>query len=289
MPRKIKPRSPKSRNPEPGKQSKKRAASKPRDPAPVRTASPQPSSNRDADSWLYGRHPVFAALDNPRRRVHRLLATAGAAKSIPATSEHRHDQNLRAEIVARHDMDNLLPEGAVHQGLALLATPLPPVGLDDILRNAAPDAIVVVLDQVSDPHNVGAVLRSAAVFGAAAVILPARGAPPATGVLAKAASGALERIPLVSVGNLARALADMKRENFWCVGLDGDATEIIGAAPFDGRVALVLGAEGEGLRRLTRQNCDILATIPAVGPFATLNVSNAAAVALYEVIRRRMP
>ena len=283
---KIKPRSTAS-----GKQAKKRATPKHHTSTPAASPARAPSSSRDADIWLYGRHPVFAALANPRRRIHRLLATAGAAKDIPATSQHPDTHHPathpKLEIVARHDLDNLLPEGAVHQGLALLADPLPPVGLDDILRTAAPNAIVVVLDQVSDPHNVGAVLRSAAVFGADAVIMPARGAPPATGVLAKAASGALERTPLVGVGNLARALADLKRQNFWCVGLDGSATDAISAAPFDGRVALVLGAEGEGLRRLTRENCDVLTTIPAAGPFATLNVSNAAAVALYEVFRRR--
>jgi 23S rRNA (guanosine2251-2'-O)-methyltransferase len=242
--------------------------------------SPAPSGARNAEMWLYGRHPVFAALENPRRRLRRVLATKDAAKDIPAS-------NHTVEFVTRRELDDLLPDGAVHQGIAALADPLPSIGLDDICRTAAPDAAIVVLDQVSDPHNVGAVLRSAAVFGAAAVVTPARGAPPVTGVLAKAASGALEQVPLIGVGNLARALADLKQQNFWCIGLDDEARDTISATPFDGRVALVLGAEGEGLRRLTRENCDLLATIPAAGPFATLNVSNAAAVALYEIFRRR--
>jgi 23S rRNA (guanosine2251-2'-O)-methyltransferase len=241
-----------------------------------------PVSRSDAEMWLYGHHPVFAAMKNSRRRIRRILATTAAAKNMP-TSNHT------VESVTRRELDDFLPDGAVHQGIATLADPLPTIGLDDICRNAAPDATVVVLDQVSDPHNVGAVLRSAAVFGAAAVITPARGAPPITGVLAKAASGALERVPLIGVSNLARTLADLKQENFWCIGLDGEARDSLSVAPFDGRIALVLGAEGGGLRRLTRVNCDLLATIPAAGSFATLNVSNAAAVALYEIFRRRTP
>jgi 23S rRNA (guanosine2251-2'-O)-methyltransferase len=201
---------------------------------------------------------------------------------LPATTA-----NLRVEIVSRRDLDELLPEGAVHQGCAMLAHPAPPPALEDILDTAGADAIVVLLDQVSDPHNVGAVMRSAAVFGASAVIAPARGAPPATGVLAKAASGALEQVPLLGVANLARAMETLKQHNFWCIGLDGGGDAPLTDAPFEGRVALVLGAEGQGLRRLTRKNCDVLATIPSAGPFATLNVSNAAAIALYEAHRRR--
>jgi 23S rRNA (guanosine2251-2'-O)-methyltransferase len=276
--------------------SNPRSANRPAPRSTVRSASPAApehdsaaapqTSNRGAESWLYGRHPVFAALENPDRRIERLLATTEVAKSFP-TNLPATTANLRVEIVSRRDLDELLPEGAVHQGCALLAHPSHTLTLEDILDTAGADAVVVLLDQVSDPHNVGAVLRSAAVFGASAVIAPARGAPPATGVLAKAASGALEQIPLLGVANLARAMETLKQHNFWCIGLDGGGDAPLTSALFEGRVALVLGAEGQGLRRLTRKNCDVLATIPSAGPFATLNVSNAAAIALYEVARRR--
>ena len=254
-----------------------------------RPAASTPSHSRDAppksgtaDTWIYGRHPVAAALENPRREVQRLLATSDVAKGFHASSATSH-----VEIVSRRDLDELLPDGAVHQGCALLAHPAATPALEDILDKVGENAVVVLLDQVTDPHNVGAVLRSAAVFGASAVIAPARGAPPATGVLAKAASGALEQVPLLGVANLARAMETLKEHNFWCVGLDGGGDTALTNAPFEGRVALVLGAEGQGLRRLTRKNCDVLATIPSAGPFATLNVSNAAAIALYETHRRR--
>ncbi|MBT4941266.1 MAG: 23S rRNA (guanosine(2251)-2'-O)-methyltransferase RlmB [Rhodospirillaceae bacterium] len=282
MPRKIKPRSPES-----GKQSKKRAAPKPRDPGPARIPSPQPSSNRDADSWLYGRHPVFAALDNPQRRVHRLLATAGAAKSIPAISEHRHGQDLKAEIVARHDLDNLLPEGAVHQGLALQVAPLEDSDIETICRNEDDNAIVVILDQVTDPRNIGAIMRSATAFGAAAIIVPDKHTPEATAVLAKAASGALDRLPVARVTNLARAIGQLKEAGFWTVGLDAEASQTLAEAKLSGKLAIILGAEGKGLRRLTAEKCDFLVKIPIDAQADSLNVSAAAAITLYEIVRNR--
>lgn len=235
------------------------------------------------DVWLYGRHPVEAALANPDRRVRRLVATAEAAASLPA--DLLTERGLQPESVARADLDAFLPAGAVHQGLALKVDALPALAPDDIIA-AAQDgpAVVIVLDQVTDPHNVGAVLRSAAAFGARAVVIQDRHSPDETGVLAKAASGALERVPLVRVSNLTRALDRFRDSGFWTAGLAADARHTVAGANLPDRVVLVLGSEGQGMRRLTREHCDHLIRLPMVaGAMESLNVSNAAAVALYAV------
>jgi 23S rRNA (guanosine2251-2'-O)-methyltransferase len=229
--------------------------------------------------WLAGTHAVAAALDNAQRRVRRLLATAEAAKALAP--------RRAAETVDKAEIERHLPPGTVHQGIAALVEPLDQPDLDDVLRMAAGRAagVVVVLDQVTDPHNVGAVLRSAAAFGALAVVVPDRHAPEETAALAKSASGALERMPLVRVTNLARALEDLKQGGFWIAGLAADAPATLAEARLSGRVVLALGAEGEGLRRLTREHCDLLVRLPMTGAVESLNVSNAAAVALYELAR----
>jgi 23S rRNA (guanosine2251-2'-O)-methyltransferase len=181
-----------------------------------------------------------------------------------------------------------LPRQAVHQGLALEVEPLPEPHLDDVLRLARPElgrAVILALDQPSDPQNIGAVLRSAAAFGALAVVLPAHGAPAATGALAKAASGALELVPLVRVVNLARALDRLKRAGFWICGLDETAGQLLAQLDAGERLAIVLGSEGGGMRRLIRERCDFLARLPTRPAQPTLNVSNAAAIVLYELAR----
>jgi 23S rRNA (guanosine2251-2'-O)-methyltransferase len=228
--------------------------------------------------WLYGTHAVLAALANPERRVRRLVATAEAARGLPAGG-------APVETLARPEIDRLLPAGAVHQGIAAQVEPLPGWGIEDIGRAAGASAVVVVLDQVTDPHNVGAILRSAAAFGALAVVVPDRHAPEETGTLAKSASGALERMPLVRVTNLARALEILKADGFWIAGLAADGPVTLAGAKLTGKIALVLGAEGEGLRRLTRTHCDHLVRLPISGAVESLNVSNAAAIALYELAR----
>jgi 23S rRNA (guanosine2251-2'-O)-methyltransferase len=246
-----------------------------------------PSGAAAADRWLYGLHAVAAALRNPERRADRLLATANAAERLK-----KDCPQARPEIVERTAIDTLLPPGAVHQGVALLASPLPARAIEDLLgedllADETGDALLVALDQVTDPQNVGAILRSAAAFGARAVIVPRNHAPPVTGALAKAASGALEHVPLIEVGNLERALRQLKQAGFWCIGLDGSASQRIDASLPGNRLVLVMGAEGSGLRRLTAERCDLLVRLPTQGPIATLNVSNAAAVALYEMARNR--
>lgn len=240
------------------------------------------SSPGHAAAWIYGLHATAAVLANPRRQIRRLVATPDGVERL-----RRESPGVTPEIVDRQTLERILPPGAVHQGVAVEAERLEPPGLAEILSGAADAAIVVVLDQVTDPHNVGAVLRSAAAFGARAVLQTEHSAPGATGALAKAASGALEHVPLLSVTNLARAIDTLKSAGFWCVGLDGSAEHALAEVAPSGRTALVLGAEGKGLRRLTREHCDLLARLPTRPPIATLNVSNAAAVALYELARPR--
>ena len=259
-------------------------------PAPARPHRRAGEAGTAGQSWLYGRHAVTAALANPARRWHRLLAlpetAAEAARLLEAAPAAPAE--ARVEVVERRGLEALLPPGAVHQGLALIADPLPVQDLEGVIaalpRGPGPH-ILVLLDQVTDPHNVGAILRSAAAFGALAVVVPEHGAPPITGTLAKAASGALELVPLVRVANLSRTLERLKEAGFWSVGLDATATDTLDALDLPANLALVLGAEGSGLRRLTREHCDFLAKLPTRGTLSSLNVSNAAAVALYELTR----
>ena len=233
-----------------------------------------------ASNWLYGRHAVMAALANPDRRALRLVIVT-ETQDLPPTG------GIRPESLSRDALEALLPPGAVHQGIALQAEPLPELPIEEICDRAAArdSALVVVLDQVTDPHNIGAVLRSSAVFGALSVVIQDRNAPEPTGAMAKAASGALEVVPLVRVTNLVRALDKLKSAGFWCVGLDAEAPVALGALQPTAKRVLILGAEGPGMRRLTRESCDELARIDGPGPISSLNVSNAAAVALYALSR----
>ena len=223
---------------------------------------------------LYGIHAVEAALGNPRRNIGRLLATENAARRLEPALKAR---GVKAEDALPKQLDRLLGSDAVHQGVVLETEPLPPVELEDV----RPEGILLVLDQVTDPQNVGAVLRSAAAFGAAGVVLPERHTPPFTGALAKAASGALDIVPVILIGNLAQSLAQLGEAGFLRVGLAEEGAEPLETAALTLPLALVLGAEGKGLRQLTRETCDRLCRISTKGPLASLNVSNAAAIALH--------
>jgi 23S rRNA (guanosine2251-2'-O)-methyltransferase len=237
----------------------------------------------EASLWLYGQHAVQAALANPRRAVRRLLV-AEPAERRPAGIPGRP----APETVERRQLERLLPPGAIHQGIAAEMLPLPPAALDEVLsRPAAGARRLAVLDQVSDPRNVGAVLRSAAAFAIDALVLTHRHAPPESAALAKAASGALETVTVVRVANLAQALEEIARAGFWRIGLDAAAPTEIGEADLSGDLALVLGAEGRGLRRLTAERCDLLARLPMAAAMASLNVSAAAAIAFYLAHRAR--
>ena len=252
---------------------------------------PRPKGQNER--WLYGRHPVVAALANPERRWRRLAVLPGqeeeAEALVASARAARQGDGEPIRVLDRQGFAALVSDEAVHQGLALEVEPLEAPDFDDVLRGAelAPRAVLVVLDQVSDPQNVGAVLRAAAAFGAKGVIVAAHGAPPPTGALAKAASGALELVPLIPVVNLARALDRLKEGGFWCCGLDERAPRLLVELDLGPRVALVLGAEGDGLRRLVRESCDYLARLPTMPAMPSLNVSTAAAIALYELSRPR--
>lgn len=237
--------------------------------------------------WLFGIHAVSDALANPARVKQRLVVTRNALDRLgPAVAA----SGLAPEIADPRKFPVPLDPGSVHQGAALEVKPLAWGAVaDHIAGTAAGQGPFVMLDRVSDPHNVGAILRSAEVFGARAVVAPARHSAPETGALAKSASGALERQPYLRVANLSNALREVQNAGVACVGLAGEAEQPLGAvlnALGDRPVALVLGAEGPGLRQKTRETCDHLARIPFASDFGSLNVSNAAAVALYEVARR---
>jgi len=240
---------------------------------------------------LYGVHPVSAAWVNPERQCRHLYGTPPALAAFQPVLDKARDMGLKrpAPVATERDaIERMLPQGAVHQGLALDSEPLPEVGLDDVLiaAGAGPVALVL-LDQVTDPHNVGAILRSAAALGAKGVIVQSRHAPEVTGVLAKSASGAVEVVPLVSETNLSRAIERLRDEGFYVAGLDEAGAVSLAEAEFGERVVLALGAEGEGLRRLVAEHCTELVSLPTLPPIGSLNVSNAAAIGLYEIARRR--
>jgi 23S rRNA (guanosine2251-2'-O)-methyltransferase len=224
---------------------------------------------------LWGRHAVVAALDNPERKVLRAWATRDAAAALQFPKE------VAVTLAEAPDLGRLVPHDAPHQGVVIEVEALEDVWLDGLLHEAPERAMLVVLDQVTDPHNVGAILRSAAAFGAIGIVTQDRHSPPESGALAKAASGALERVPWARVVNLARALEEIGEAGFWRIGLTGDADTDLKEALGPHRVALVLGAEGPGLRPNTREHCDALARLPISDAVESLNVSNAAAVALY--------
>ncbi|WP_118856166.1 23S rRNA (guanosine(2251)-2'-O)-methyltransferase RlmB [Sphingomonas mesophila] len=224
---------------------------------------------------LWGKHAVAAALDNPERRVLKAWATRDAAGFM------QFPPGLPLVIAEAPDLGRMVPADAPHQGVVIEVEPLEDLWLGDVLAEAPERAVLLVLDQVTDPHNVGAILRSAAAFGAIGIVTQDRHSPPESGALAKAASGALERMPWVRVVNLARALEEIAEAGFWRIGLAGEAKDDLKTALGPPRVALVLGAEGPGMRSNTREHCDALARLPIGGGMESLNVSNAAAVALY--------
>ncbi|MGN6115245.1 MAG: 23S rRNA (guanosine(2251)-2'-O)-methyltransferase RlmB [Nitrobacter sp.] len=223
---------------------------------------------------LYGWHTVTAALANPARKIRKLMLTENAARRL---ADENIPTRIAPEMVRPNVIDQRLGPDTVHQGLLAEVDPLPSPDIGTLPQ----DGIVLVLDQITDPHNVGAIMRSAAAFAVKAIVTTARHSPEATGVLAKSASGALELVPLVLVQNLARALTELNERGFLTVGLDSAGGEDLAAIPLQQPLALVLGAEGKGLRQLTRETCSAVARLDMPGDIKSLNVSNAAVLALY--------
>ncbi|MDJ0448233.1 23S rRNA (guanosine(2251)-2'-O)-methyltransferase RlmB [Methylocystis sp. JR02] len=246
-------------------------------PAPRPRPEPQRGPFRAASPdvvTLYGAHAVREALKGGRRKLLALYATETA---LPRIADLAKAAGLEPRLVDARDLSRHLGEEAVHQGLLLEARPLPEADISDIVSTSG---VVLALDQITDPHNVGAILRTACAFGVDALIVTERHSPEFTGVLAKAASGALEHVTIVSVVNLARALDQLRERGYSVVGLDSEGAEPIETIPLSKPLALVLGAEGKGLRRLTRERCDLIARLDLPGPIKSLNVSNACAAAL---------
>ncbi len=232
--------------------------------------------------YLFGKHACLAALANPLRKIKRVLVTKNAQAELGKALTSV--KNL--SVAEGNKMEVLLPPGSVHQGIVVECDTLNQPSLSDWLDQGIGKPIVL-LDQVTDPHNVGAILRSCAAFDVGALIATDRNAPAESGVMAKTASGALELIPMITVTNLVQAIELIKKAGYWIAGLDGAAGQTIAEAKLDAKTALVLGAEGAGLRRLTAEHCDFLVKLPISNQMESLNVSNAAAVALYDLYRRR--
>lgn len=241
----------------------------------------RPSQTQGNRPRFWGRHAVIAALANPERTVRKVWGTreALAALDLPPV--------LPVVYADVADLGRLVPADAPHQGLVIEVDPIEEMWLGDLLDRGQGDRRpLVVLDQVTDPHNVGAILRSAAAFDALGIVTQDRHAPPESGTVARAASGALEVVPWVRVVNLARALEEIAEAGFWRVGLTGHAPRTLAETIGTNRIALVLGAEGEGMRQNTEAHCDELAKLPISPKVESLNVSNAAAIALYAVTVR---
>ncbi len=233
--------------------------------------------SKDKKFWIYGKHAVRAAVSNESRRVFKVVV-------LPQNRDFLSDLSVKTEVVDKNYFSSLFGKDTIHQGCAAQVLPLDVVYLEDLQDDDRP---IVFLDQVADPQNIGSILRASAVFGAKAVVLPEMNAPEVTAVIAKVASGALETVPLIKVKNIVQSIKMLKKSGYWCLGLDERGDKKIGEMDLSGKFILVIGSEGQGMRRLTRENCDFLVQLPSVGSFTTLNAAQATTVSLYEILRQK--
>ncbi len=270
-----------------------RSNRKPTSPPPPTNSAPKQSDQTTllaeniSGDWLYGRHTVCAALKNPNRVFHQVLCTRQGAEWLMERGLRDALVNHKVVEVLASELDEFLPRGSVHQGVAAAVAPLNSPSLEDILEASATSKTLLVLDQISDPQNIGAIFRIAAAFNVFAIIVQDRRTPPLAGALAKAAVGCVEVIPCVPVVNIARSITTLKEAGYHCTGLTGEASVQLPYLKEIEKVALVLGAEGSGLRSLVAKTCDSLVTIPISNRVESLNVSTAAAIALYEISNSR--
>lgn len=249
----------------------------------------QKKTNKSSPYFIFGTHSVVAAVQNKKRVIHELMMTDSAALRFKDKTKLLPNNISEKIVIKSFDyMNNIHQSEHPHQGIILHTEPLAQPELEDIFPLLNVDSNrIVVLDQITDPHNVGAILRSAAAFGAKAILLPKDNSPQESAIMVKASSGAIESIPLIKVTNLARAIETLKQWHFWCLGLDGHTSSELSDCKNHDNIALIMGSEGKGLRRLTREKCDLLVKIPIHEQMESLNVSNAAAIALYEISRKQ--
>lgn len=234
--------------------------------------------------WVYGIHSVETALNNPCRDVTRVCVVHDMFNRIAPLARSHNISNI--EIVDKHFFTSTFGHGATHQGCAVMVRDMQDVGIEDVIVHES-SAPIVILDQITDPHNIGAILRSAAVFGARAVVVQDAGAPKLTSTIAKVASGALEFVPFIRVTNISRTIKLLKDNMFWCVGLSEYGDKLLSEIDLKGKYAFIIGSEGSGMRRLTKESCDILARLPSTEQFSTLNAAQACTVTLYESFKQR--
>ncbi len=243
------------------------------------------NSNNSAGTILYGRHPVMAVLNNKNRRISKILCTKDNFDELKAVCQQNDINTGLLNTVDKKEIDRILPRDAVHQGFAVYCSELEDYSLEDIciMADEKSRCHVLVLDQVTDPQNIGAIIRSCVAFDALALILQDKNSPAETGAMAKASAGTIENLPICRVTNLSRAIQQLKEAGFWTIGMDGYATTYIDEIDKSGKTAIVMGSEGKGLRRLVEESCDTTVKLPISDKVESLNVSTAAAIALYEI------
>ena len=234
---------------------------------------------------LYGRHAVISAINNQNRRINKILCTQENFNELKSATQKQNINQVVINVVERKEIDKILPQDAVHQGFALYCQPLENITIEDIIfaSNQNPKCHVLILDQVTDPQNIGAIIRSCVAFNTLALVIQDKNSPPETGAMAKAAAGMLEKLPIARVTNLSRAIQQLQEAGFWVVGMDGYATTTIDKMNKSGKNAIVMGSEGKGMRRLVEENCDMTVKLDISPDVESLNVSTAAAIALYEL------
>ncbi len=253
-----------------------------------KTNSKPSMDNSNKKFILYGKHPVIAALKNSKRKIFKIYTDEGNLNLVKKICKEKNLDTILIKKLDKRGFEELLPSDAIHQGIATLTQALPPVFIEDIINSSKEkeNCNIVILDGVTDPHNIGAIIRTAAAFDSLAIICQEKNSPSETGVLAKSAVGTLENMPICKVTNIARAIEKLQKAGFWSVGMDGYATKTLAELNPTGKIALIMGSEGKGMRKLVEENCDMIAKLPISKSVESLNVSNACAIALYELNRK---